>query len=212
MAYSDVGIANMALQRIGAKSSISALNEGTPNAIKANAVWEYIRDEVLEEIKPKFATLRVALSQSSTTPANDEQYDFAYPLPNDYFCLADDKNNTDPVIWPSSVAPYVIETLSSSDETSCLMTNYDSTTDGYNIYLTYVKKVTDVARYTPSFINALTYRLAAEFALSITESGGKYEAMIKLYEKAKKKAKAQSLTQDYLADEKGKSDWVNAGR
>jgi hypothetical protein len=200
----------MALQRIGAKSSITALTDGTPNAIKANTVWEYIRDEVLEAVKPKFATVRVALAQSATLPANAEVYDFAYPLPVDYLCLADDSKD-DPNVWPdTSVKPYVIETL--ADGTVCVMTNYDSVTEDYDIFLTYVRKVVDPAKYYPSFINALAFRLAAELALTITESGSKYEAMTNLYIKALKKAKAASRAQDYIEDEKGSDSYETAGR
>ena len=212
MAYSIIGIVNMALQRIGAKGRITNITDAAdPNAVKANAVWEYIRDEVLEEVKPKFATFRVALAQSATAPANSETYDYAYPLPNDYICLANGIAD-DPPVWPSSVGPYVMETLTIADDVLCLMTNYNSVTETYSIYLTYIKKVTNPARYTASFINALAYRLAAELSFTIAESGNKYEAMMTLYEKAKRKAKAGSSKQDYLADEKGNSDWQNAGR
>lgn len=212
MAYSVVGIVNMALQRIGAKSSITALTDGTPNAIKANTVWEYIRDEVIEAVKPKFATVRTVLAQSATDPANTDVYEFAYPLPVDYICLADDHED-DPAVWPGDVGPYVFEELSLTDQTLCLMTNYDSTTDGYyDVFLTYIRKVTDPAKYTPSFINALAFRLAAELCLTIAESGSKYEAMMNLYLKALKKAKAGSRAQDYLENEKGDSSWEEAGR
>jgi hypothetical protein len=91
------------------------------------------------------------------------------------------------------------------------MTNYDSTTATYQIYLTYVRKVVDPAKYTPSFINALTFRLAAELTLTIAESGSKYEAMMNLYGKAKRKAQGASRAQDYLEDEKGNETWSDAG-
>ena len=213
MAYSVVGIVNMALQRLGAKSRISNITDSDdPNAIKANAVWEYVRDLVIEEIKPKFATLRIALAQNATAPVNTEIYDFAYALPSDYLCLADDKLNDDPIVWPSSVAPYIIETLAANDESLCLMTNYDSTTESYLIHLTYIKRVTNPQRYTASFINALAFRLAAELSFTIAESAGKFEAMMKLYEMARRKAKASDMRQDYLADEKSSKSWETAGR
>lgn len=212
MAYSIVGIVNMALQRLGAKGRITNISDATdPNAVKANAVWEYIRDEVLEEVKPKFATFRIALSQSSTAPANSEIYDYAYPLPNDYVCLAYGIAD-DPPVWPSSVGPYVVETLSATDDLLALMTNYNSVTESYAIYLTYIKKITNPARYTASFINALAFRLAAELSFTVAESGGKFEAMMTLYEKTKRKAKAGSLKNDYLADEQGSDSWETAGR
>ena len=212
MAYSIVGIVNMALQRIGAKGRITNISDATdPNAVKANAVWEYIRDEVLEEVKPKFAAFRVALAQSATTPANSDVYDYAYPLPNDYICMANGIAD-DPVVWPSSVVPYVIETLTASEDSLALMTNYDSVTEPYPIYLTYIRRITNPARYTASFINALSFRLGAELSFAIPESGQKFEAMMTMYEKTKRKAKAGSNQQDYLADEKGSDNWEMAGR
>lgn len=211
MAYSIVGIWNMALQRIGAQGRITALDDGTPNAIKINAVWEYIRDEVLEDIKPKFATVRKTLAQSATEPANIEVYAYAYPLPSDYLCLADGIEG-DPPIWPEDIGPYVLETLSPTDESLSLMTNYDSVTADQDVYLTYVKRLVNPAKYPASFINALAFRLAAELTFSIVESAGKYQAMMQLYDRAKKKARAASLDQDYLRDEKGSDSWETAGR
>lgn len=209
MAYSIAGIVNTALQRIGAKGTITGLNDGSPNAIRANTVWEYILNEVLEEIKPKFATVRVALAQGATAPANSEMYDYAYPLPADYLCIAEGSKD-DPAISPSSVAPYVIETL--ADESLCLMTNYDSTTASYDIYLTYVRKVTNPGRFTASFINALANRLGAELSLVIPESLNKFDAFMTMYDRTRRKAKAGSRSQDSLADEKGSDSWETAGR
>jgi hypothetical protein len=207
MAYSNVGIANMALYRLGAKSRLTSLTDGSPNAVNVNTIWEYIRDEVLAAVKPKFATVRAELAQGDTSGENTDMYEYAYPLPSDYLCLADDYKN-DPAIYPDA-SPYVIEAL--EDGTLALMTNYDSTTYG-TLYLTYVRRVTDPAKYSPLFINAFTFRLAAELAFSIPASPGKFQAMYALYESAKKAAQGESRAQDYLADEKGSDSWVNAGR
>src|SRR5512133_128922 len=99
MAFSDVGIANMALQRIGAKSRITALADGSTNAIKVQAVWDYILNLVLEEANPKFATVRVALAQNATAPANASVYDYAYTTPVNYLCPADDSDG-DRAVYP----------------------------------------------------------------------------------------------------------------
>jgi hypothetical protein len=209
MAYSDTSIANMALQRIGAKGTVTSLTDGSTNAVRINNVWQYIRDEVLEAVKPKFATVRVALSQSSTSPANEDVYAYAYPLPSDFICLAENIKD-DPVVWPSpDVEPYCIETL--ADGTVCLMTNYDIVT-GEDIYLTYVKRVTDPAKYSPPFINCLCFRLAAELSFIIPESGGKFDAMMKQYMISVRKAQGMSRSLDYLAEERGSTDWEYAGR
>jgi len=209
MAFSDVGIAKLALQRLGAKSSIVSLTDGSTNAGKVSVAWEYVLKECLETIKPKFAITRVSLAQGVTDPANTDVYEFAYPLPADYLALAEGSAD-DPAIWPSDVAPYVIETL--SDGSLALLTNYDTTTADYGIYLTYVKYAQNPALYTGVFVNALVFRLAAELAFTITEGSGKFEAMITLYEKARRKASGVDRRQDYLADEKSNEDWSGAGR
>ncbi len=139
-------------------------------------------------------------------------YDYAYPLPNDYLCLANAKKDDDLVVWPSSVAPYVIAPLSPAAESFCIMPAYDNEEEGSPVTLKYLNRVTNPQRYTASFINALAYRLAAELSFSVPESGGKFEAMMTLYEKAKRKAKAGNLAQDNLIDELGSDSWETAGR
>lgn len=232
MAYSVVGIVNLSLGRVGAKGNISALTENSPNAIKANAVWEYIRDLVLEQVKPKFATMRVALAQSVTAPAS--RYLYAYVMPSDYLCLADGRRDDPPIYTPGytyilpasyfswtdfgriitrafqSGYPYTIETL--TDGTLCLFTDYDSVTYEEDLYISYVKRITDPQKFAPSFIDALTYRLAAEFAISIVESTSKFQAMITLYERALERAKSANRAHDYVEDEMGDDAWVTAGR
>jgi len=208
MAYSNVGIANMMLQRLGAKSRLTSLTDGSPNAVPVNTIWEYIRDEVLEAVKPKFATVRVELAQSTTDPINTNVYLYAYPLPSDYLCLADDRAD-DPVVWPVTVAPYVIE--AQADGTMALMSNYDNTSNDA-VYLTYIRRVVDPSKYSPSFINAFAFRGAAELCFAIAPGVGKYEAMINLYRKALKAAKAGSRAQDFLEDEQGSTAYEDAGR
>jgi hypothetical protein len=209
MAYSNVGIANMALQRIGAKSSISALTDATPNAEKVNTVWEYILNECLETIKPHFATVRVALAQSTTSPANTDQYEYCYSMPSDYLCLAEGTAD-DPSVWPKDCYPYSIESL--DGWTFVLMTNYDTSESDEPIYVTYVRKATNPAKYTALFINAFAYRLAAELSYTITEGAGTFEHMMNMYDKFRIKAGAVDKKQNYIEDEKSNTDWEMAGR
>ena len=85
MNYSPVGIANMALQRIGARGTIGSLTEDSPNAIKINIVWDMIFQEVLSERDWKFAKTRIQLQQNATRPVGG--YRWAYPLPSDFLRL-----------------------------------------------------------------------------------------------------------------------------
>lgn len=88
MAYSELGIINLALGRIGVKA-ITADDWATPSstqAVKVAAVWEYIRDEVLEAADWKFAKKRSRLALLEETPASD--FNYAYRLPQDFLRLA----------------------------------------------------------------------------------------------------------------------------
>jgi hypothetical protein len=62
MAYTEVGVVNLALQRIGA-DRITSLTQDIAQAEAANAAWEYIRDEVLEAGDWNFAKRRTTLSK-----------------------------------------------------------------------------------------------------------------------------------------------------
>ena len=55
MNYSQAGISNLALGRIGARGQIVSVNDGTPNAVKVLAIWDAIFQEVLSERDWKFA-------------------------------------------------------------------------------------------------------------------------------------------------------------
>jgi hypothetical protein len=59
--YSAVSIANLALGRLGARNTITSLTDNSPNAVKVNAVWDHIIQEVLSERDWKFAKIRVNL-------------------------------------------------------------------------------------------------------------------------------------------------------
>ena len=129
MNYSQTGIANVALNRIGARGTITSVNENSPNAVKTLAIWDTIFQEVLSERDWKFAKTRVQLQLSSVIPLYS--YKAAWALPADLLRFVrphkrpTDRHNywwgwgpegsgwyrkSDPPFWPANT-PYVIETL-----------------------------------------------------------------------------------------------------
>src|SRR5271166_3978729 len=128
MNYSQVGIANLALGRVGARGQITDLNENSPNAIKVLAVWDYIFQEVLSERDWKFAKTRQQLALSNVTPLYT--WKFAWALPADFLRFVrprkrqTDRNwiwlwgpegegwyhRNDPPFWPHGF-DYKVETL-----------------------------------------------------------------------------------------------------
>ena len=210
MAYSKVGIVNLAGGRIGIKP-ISSLSENADLAIRANAVWEYVLDEVLEAKDWTFAKFRSALEPSATTPENN--WDFAYPLPEGFLRLVKHKKTEtkdDPPFYPTGY-DYIIECL--SDGTKCIFTDYDAEEAEQSPYVTYIKRIADVSKFSANFINALSFRLAAEIALNLSDSPmGKYEAMMKLYQMALQKAEGVDRASDYQENAAGSTAWKDAGR
>lgn len=130
MNYSQVGVANMALQRIGARGTIASFTEDSPNAIKVLTVWDMIFQEVLSERDWKFAKTRVELQQNVQRPVGG--YRYAYALPADFLRLCRPREKPeerriadanffswgawghrrhDIPVWPHDVAPYIVETV-----------------------------------------------------------------------------------------------------
>lgn len=108
MAYTQVGVINLALGRIGVEriTSVDPSVDDRIQAADAVAVWDYILDEVLEAKDWKFAKRRVALPQSFETPPTG--YSYAYILPSDFLKFARSVKDHPPVS-PTGY-PYKIET------------------------------------------------------------------------------------------------------
>jgi hypothetical protein len=236
MNYSAAGIANMALQRIGARGTISSLTDGSPNANKVNTVWDMIFAEVLSERDWKFAKTRVQLQQNANFPAGG--YRFAYTLPADFLRLCRPREKPeerriatadywgweghggrrDRPVWPPEVDPYITETVLNSDGvtyTTNLLSNYPhdcAYTSCRPIIINYIRLISDYTQLLPGFVNALAFRLAGELAVAITEDSGKQEKMMGMYLAALNSAQAQTECDDFLQDEAGSSTWVDAGR
>lgn len=236
--YSQVGIANVALQRIGARGTIASLDEDSPNAIKVSTCWDYIFQEVSSERDWKFMKTRVALQQNVNRPVGG--YRYAYLLPADFLRLCkprerpenrriadanwvgygfgDLHRNRDIPVYPREVDPYITETVqdgTSGNYTTNLLTNYphfNSYASVRPIVINYIRLITDFTQLMPGFVNALACRLAAELAIAITEDKAKYQGMMEMYRDGLNSGQAQIECDDYLKDEQGGDEWVTAGR
>ncbi len=194
MAYSITGIANLALIKMGADTITAITDTGDEKARKLNAVWEYVRDEVLEEKEWNFAKKRVELAQSVDAP--EFGYDHKYALPSDYLRILSHN-------MPKNT-PYVIEG-------GYMLTDYDNTSTG--LFIRYIAKIVDPTKYTANFITAVSYRWAAEVCERITGGTVKAQAMMQGYMMALQRADSlNQMTQGMVEDEEGNDDWVNAGR
>jgi len=196
MAYSQIGIVNMAFFLIG-DNPISDIAGTDERSILAAGVWDLILDEVLCAHEPgwNFAKKRVALAQDTETPAGEE-YDYRYALPADYLKVLK--------IEPE-LTDYRIEA-------GYLLTDYDNT-DGDDIILHYIRRETNPAMFSAMFATALYFRLAAQFAMKQQRGSNTIqERMFNLYASALKKAQNVNQSEDYVEDETGSTSWLATGR
>lgn len=194
MANSVVGIVNLALVRGKAgKNKIANIDENSVAAQTAKAVWDYVRDEVLAAFPWNFAKRRAELSQSTTTPPNGYDYQYAKPAS----CLK------------------ILEVVTESDahiafveEGDYLLTDTDNTNE--SLYILYTTVVTDVSKWTPPFITAFAYKLAADLGTDLKSID--QNDMLNKYQLALLEAVAFNQGQEYIEDDTGSDDWVTAGR
>jgi len=169
MATSNVSIANLALQKLGA-ASIAALNATPGSAADMSACFESIRDDELRKYRWKFAILRAVLAPHATAPAFT--YRYAFPLPTDYLAL----------IKPARLGlDWHIENHQGQ---VCILTN-----DGSSLNIRYIARITDPALFDPSFVQMFACKLAWQCCERITQSNTKRTAMMEEYELHRREAR-----------------------
>ena len=182
---SEVQICNLALTKIG-EEQILSLTENNKRGRICNLHYEPTRDAVLRSHIWNFAVKREELALSVDTPSFDFTYQFA--LPNDYL-RALNTNLDASYDWKI--------------ENGFVLCKSDS------VKLRYIAKITDTNLFDSMFIEALSSRLAAEFAISLTDSLSLQAQMFSLYNG--KIAEARSMdsmegTSDSIQDE----GWLDA--
>lgn len=225
MAYSIVGVANMALSHLG-QPKIASLTESAsaPAVVSSiNVNLPFVIGEILESADWVFAKTRVTLEKNSTTPVQGFLY--AYTLPADFVRPCRQRKD-DPPVYPDSVVTtptyfhgylynekvqfnYVVETL--ADGTKCLFTDYDNSTT--SLVYQYIRREENPARWSAHFCNTVAVRLAAALAPVLTSvKSGMDDKMWRLYATMLKRAKGHNASHDFLKDETGSTDWEIAGR
>lgn len=162
MATSAVEIVNSALAKIGAPS-ISALNEDSEPARRANRIYIPARDELLRCHPWNFAIRRLTLSSNVTGPGYE--YTYAYTLPTDCIrVLGTDLDETGVCLW--------------------FIEGRNIITDASTLKIKYITKVEDVETYDSAFNETLSYRLARDLASSLNRDKNLSLTMNQYYEQS----------------------------
>jgi hypothetical protein len=173
---STVDICNLALSHLGNKAQVVSISpvDGSVEADYCARFFTIARDEVLEMNDWTFARTRVELAQLSTNPSNVWQY--AYLRPAD-------------CITPRRMMPTGDATLHEDDSVDFDQEGDVLLTDLANAILIYTRPIEDPTRFSPGFVTALSYKLAAYLAGPILRGESGTNAAASLHGIAAKKAK-----------------------
>lgn len=166
---SEVSICNLALSRIGG-ATIQSLTEQSAEALACNIFYDRTRRTVLRSHPWSFATVVVPLAQLSEA---EDGWDYAYEKPSD--CLRiigipDDNGDLDKVDFE--------------------LRGESILTDWEYASLRYIKDITDTTRFDEQFIEAMSYRLAADLAMPLSQNASFVTGMMNLFGAAISQAKA----------------------
>lgn len=188
---SEVGIANRALQKLGAKR-ITSLTEDSRNARAINAAYTELRDAELRAHTWNFAVKRVQMAADATAPIFGRTNSFT--LPSDFLR----KLNLDP--------EFVVNSEDAQIEGRKLLTN-----DSAPLDMRYIYRVEDPNEMDVLFREALASRIAFELAEEITQSNTKKAAAAADYKRAVSEAKRTNAI-ERVALQPPEDTWVTVRR
>jgi hypothetical protein len=192
-AISETKICNLALVRLGEKM-ITSLSDDSQSARICDLVYGELRDELLCRYRWKFAIHRKSVTADSASP--EHGYDYQYSVPSSPKCLRILK----------------VE-VSETELTDWVREGDKILTDGEDetIDITYIRQVTDEAKFPNSFVKALAMSIAEYLAYNLIQSSTAAERVRLAHDDAILQARIQNELEDWK-DEAGNTDWQDEGR
>lgn len=163
---SEIEICNLALSHIG-KYPISALTDATKEAKECKLLYPRARDSVLRAHAWNFATKRLTLAELA------EDYDgwsYAYQYPTDCLVARKIYNSAD----DNDAIEFEVATNSALSSRVIL-------TDQENAVLIYTARVTDPNVFDSIFVDALSWRLAADLSMPLRADPRVYQQVTQTY-------------------------------
>ena len=154
---SKVRICNMALSKVGAKSTIESLSEASAEANECELWYDWSRLQTLEASDWSFARRRLTLATHSDAPPTD-LWGYRYQYPSD--CVSF-RRLVNPLGRQADPVPFEIELDLTQDNRSIL-------TDLEDAVGVYTMDLETVALYSPLFVEMLSYALASRLAMPLT--------------------------------------------
>lgn len=179
MAWTEVSVANTALQRIGISQQITTLADTTSRARAINAVYADVRDRVLTDypwaFAKRFATLTLVEESAGLAWASQWSRSFRYPtdaLMIRRFLTSNGPDDPDPPRF-----------LIGSDDTGGLVYTDVLAADACVEYTLQVTATTypDEPGSARVFGSALAYLLASEISMALRVDAGLGQANLQMY-------------------------------
>lgn len=164
---SPVAVCNKALALLGANVILS-LEDNQTEAIVCKAVYDAVRDKVLEDRAWTFATGRGVPVADSTPPAFG--YTYRFLIPSDVIRVV---NVGTPV---SNSTIVTLTPINWAREGDYVLTHQK------NIGWVYIKRAVDLSLWSPAALDAFSYALAAEIAVALTDNSSITERLLAGYE------------------------------
>ena len=169
---------------------ITALNQGTKEANACELVYEELRDTLLSMHNWNFAEGRVKLAQLSDAPTFG--YKYAYALPADFLRATRVFSNSQ----GRGTVRYKIE-------------GEGILSDASELYMKYVRRISDPNKMIPLFRVALSKMIAARLAVALSQSTSLRAALTKEFDDTDlPRAQSADSVQDF-PDELPESTWVS---
>jgi hypothetical protein len=174
---SETGICNSALVKIGA-TRIVALDDGSRNANACAELYPKLRDDLLRAHPWNFAVARAKLGRLATAPIFG--FSYVYQLPADWLrTLAVSDNDRG-----EGAVEYRIE----GRRLAC---------SAADIWLRYVRVVTDANEMPADFREALAAMLGRDLAIPIAQSSALRETMDRAFRDAFGRARSTDALEDF---------------
>jgi hypothetical protein len=178
---SIVLICNMALDHVGTRSTIEAITEESTEAKKCNLWYDYSRLQVLEDFNWNFARKRLTMAaHGDDPPSGIWTYRYQYPADCVKIREVEHANGIDS-------PPFEVEM--SEDGTKSVLTNAE------DAILVYTFDQTTPEFFSSKFVDALSWKLAAHIAFSLTGKRAIVQDALRTYEVVLRSAMAANASE-----------------
>jgi hypothetical protein len=212
---SEVQICNMALAHLATGQQIQSLDDRSAEARVCKLFYAQVRDEVLNIFPWPFATKYASLALVGGTvdvPYNTD-YQYAYAYPSDATTIRRIYNGISRIETHESRVPYTRSQTSTG--APLILTDFppQAATDVLPAlpYCEYTQQVTDPARYSPPFAQAVAFLMAFYMAPQLT-AGDRFklgQRALALYNDLLEQAQANAVD-ELQADQLPASEFILA--